>query len=65
MSDDDWWNEFPRRHVSLTPRLLPLTAFVERTGVEEVIVASSIFDHAARKHSIAIAAAAAARVRAG
>ena len=42
-----------------------LTAFVERTGVDEVIVASSIFDHAARKHSIAIAAAAAARVRAG
>ena len=30
VSDDDWWNEFPRRHVSLTPRLLPLTAFVER-----------------------------------
>ena len=24
MSDDEWWNDFPRRHVSLTPRLLPL-----------------------------------------
>lgn len=37
-----------------------LAAFVARTGVDEVIVSSSIFDHAARKHSLAIAAAAAA-----
>ena len=25
VSDDEWWNDFPRRHVSLTPRLLPAT----------------------------------------
>jgi LPS-assembly protein len=24
VSDDDWWEDFPRRHASLTPRLLPL-----------------------------------------
>jgi LPS-assembly protein len=30
VSDDDWWNDFPRRHVSLTPRLLPLVAQAER-----------------------------------
>jgi LPS-assembly protein len=30
VSDDDWWNDFPRRHASLTPRLLPLSAFVEK-----------------------------------
>jgi len=23
VSDDEWWNDFPRRHLSLTPRLLP------------------------------------------
>ncbi|WOF41657.1 LLM class flavin-dependent oxidoreductase [Sphingopyxis indica] len=32
-----------------------LKAFVERTGVDEVIVASSMYDHAARKHSLALA----------
>ena len=30
VSDDQWWNDFPRRHASLTPRLLPLTAFAEK-----------------------------------
>lgn len=33
-----------------------LAAFVERTQVDEVMIVSSIFDHAARKRSIAIAA---------
>ena len=33
-----------------------LRAFVARTGVDEVMVASAIFDHEARKRSIAIAA---------
>jgi LPS-assembly protein len=28
VSDDDWWNDFPRRHQALTPRLLPLDAEV-------------------------------------
>jgi luciferase family oxidoreductase group 1 len=32
-----------------------LKAFVERTGVDEVIVASSMYDHGARKHSVALA----------
>jgi len=31
-----------------------LKAFVARTGVDEVIVASSMYDHAARKHSLAL-----------
>lgn len=30
VSDDAWWTDFPRRHLALTPRLLPLTALVER-----------------------------------
>lgn len=30
VSDDEWWNDFPRRHRALTPRLLPLVAQVER-----------------------------------
>jgi len=30
VSDNEWWNDFPRRHLSLTPRLLPLTLQVER-----------------------------------
>lgn len=30
VSDDAWWTDFPRRHLALTPRLLPLTAQVER-----------------------------------
>ncbi len=38
-------------------------AFVERTGVDEVIVASSIFDHAARKRSLTLTTEALARVR--
>ncbi len=33
-----------------------LAAFVERTGIDEVMVASAIHDHEARKRSIAIAA---------
>ena len=41
-----------------------IAAFVARTGVDEVIVASAIFDHAARKHSLAITAAAMDGVRA-
>ena len=32
-----------------------LKAFVERTGVDEVIIASSMYDHAARRHSVALA----------
>ncbi|WP_375380356.1 LLM class flavin-dependent oxidoreductase [uncultured Sphingomonas sp.] len=35
-----------------------LDAFVARTGVDEVLMTSAIFDHAARKHSLSIAAAA-------
>ena len=30
VSDDDWWSDFPRRHVSLTPRLLPLLVLAEK-----------------------------------
>lgn len=30
VSDDAWWNDFPRRHVALTPRLLPLAVQAER-----------------------------------
>lgn len=30
VSDDDWWNDFPRRHLTLTPRLLPLTLAAEK-----------------------------------
>ena len=30
VSDDEWWNDFPRRHVSLTPRLLPLLVLAEK-----------------------------------
>ncbi|WBH17208.1 LLM class flavin-dependent oxidoreductase [Sphingomonas radiodurans] len=33
-----------------------IAAFVNRTGINEVMLTSSIYDHAARKHSIAIAA---------
>jgi luciferase family oxidoreductase group 1 len=33
-----------------------LAAFIGRTGVDEVMITSAIFDHSARKHSIAIAA---------
>ncbi len=32
-----------------------LKAFKARTGVDEIIVASSMYDHAARKHSVALA----------
>lgn len=35
-----------------------IAAFVRRTGVDEVILTSSVYDHAARKRSLAIAAAA-------
>ena len=30
VSDDRWWNDFPRRHLSFTPRMLPLLAQVEQ-----------------------------------
>jgi LPS-assembly protein len=30
VSDDAWWNDFPRRHRALTPRLLPLVVQAER-----------------------------------
>jgi len=33
-----------------------IAAFVERTGVDEVMVSSSIYDVAARKRSVALAA---------
>jgi len=33
-----------------------VAAFIKRTRVDELIVASSIFDHAARKRSLSIAA---------
>ncbi len=35
-----------------------LEAFIARTGVDEVLITSAIFDHDARKHSLSIAAAA-------
>jgi luciferase family oxidoreductase group 1 len=40
-----------------------LAAFVERTGVDEVMVTSAIYDHDARKRSVAIAAEAMAELR--
>jgi len=40
-----------------------IAAFVARTGVDEVMLTSAIYDHDARKHSIAIAAAAMADLR--
>ncbi len=30
VSDQAWWNDFPRRHLSLTPRLLPLVVQAEK-----------------------------------
>ena len=30
VSDDEWWNDFPRRHATLTPRLLPLLVTAEK-----------------------------------
>jgi len=30
VSDNDWWNDFPRRHTALTPRLLPLLVLAEK-----------------------------------
>jgi LPS-assembly protein len=30
VSDNDWWNDFPRRHQTLTPRLLPLLVLAEK-----------------------------------
>jgi LPS-assembly protein len=30
VSDDKWWNDFPRRHLALTPRLLPLVVQAEK-----------------------------------
>jgi luciferase family oxidoreductase group 1 len=41
-----------------------LSAFVRRTGVDEVIVTSAIFDHEARKRSLAIAMEAAQAIEA-
>ena len=29
VSDDEWWNDFPRKHRALTPRLLPVVAQIE------------------------------------
>ncbi|MGL6110823.1 MAG: LPS-assembly protein LptD [Rubrivivax sp.] len=29
VSDNEWWSDFPRRHLSLTPRLLPLVVQAE------------------------------------
>jgi luciferase family oxidoreductase group 1 len=40
-----------------------LAAFVERTGVDEVMVTSAIYDHEARKRSVAIAAEAMAELK--
>ena len=40
-----------------------IAAFVERTGIDEVMVASSIYDHAARKRSLTLTAQAVAEVR--
>ena len=40
-----------------------IRAFVERTGVDEVMVASSIYDHEARKRSLTLTAAALAERR--
>ncbi len=31
VSDDFWWNDFPRAHKALTPRLLPLVAQIEQS----------------------------------
>jgi len=39
-----------------------LQGFAARTGVDEVIVASSMYDHGARKRSLAIAIEAAKRL---
>ena len=36
-----------------------LRAFVARTRVDEVVIASSMYDHDARKHSLALTMAAA------
>lgn len=30
VSDDRWWNDFPRRHLAFTPRMLPLLAQVNQ-----------------------------------
>src|SRR3546814_5144204 len=38
-----------------------LKAFQARTGADEIIVASSMYDHGARKHSVALAIEAAKR----
>ena len=40
-----------------------IAAFVERTGADEILLTSSIHDHAARKRSLEIAAAAAQEIR--
>ena len=31
VSDEFWWNDFPRAHKALTPRLLPLVAQIEQS----------------------------------
>lgn len=41
-----------------------LKAFKTRTGVDEIIIASSIYDHGARKHSLALTMAAAGAIAA-
>lgn len=44
VSDDRWWNDFPRRHDAFTPRLLPASARVERdfafSGLETQVYAA-------------------------
>ena len=40
-----------------------IAAFVARTGVDEVMIASSIFDHEARKHSLTLTARATAELK--
>ena len=41
-----------------------MASFVERTGVDEIMVTSAIYDQSARKHSIAIAAGAVSELKA-
>jgi len=43
--------------------MLGLAAFVARTGVDEVMVTSAIYDQAARKRSLELTAAAAREVK--
>ena len=40
-----------------------IAAFVARTGVDEVMVATSIYDHEARKRSLTLTAAAVQQIK--